>query len=291
MGGKSGGTTVIQPATPAPPSPGQSAAEYAAALPTILQAQLQYQPQFNEADYQSFAKLAPLYTSIADQISKQYYPETYGLQESLAKQASEGMTGEVPQALRQQYLSNLNAQLGTNVNAPVGADYVSRGLLDQAQQYRQYYQNLGLSLAGRQPLTSLQYQPSSFDVAGGFGNAFNTQMGGYGAFSAANRPLLGQQGTPNWIPGLNAAGNFLQGLGSFGNKNPTCWVAAACFGGWYRQETHFARYFVMFHTPIWFRNFYCKYGERISRNKILVKILKPLFIMFAKKGRKLAYGK
>ena len=216
MGGSSGGTTVQAVQAPAAPTAGQSAAEYAAALPSILQAQLQYQPQFNQADYESFAKLAPQYTAVYDQINKQYYPETYGLQEQLAKQASEGACGNIPDWMQQQYRDQANAQLGSNVNSPVGADYVSRGLIDQAQQYRQYYQNLGLSLAGRQPLTSTQYQNPSFNVADQFGQNYNTVMGGYGSYSAASRPVTTQQGTPNWISGLQAGGSVLQGIGSIG---------------------------------------------------------------------------
>ena len=216
MGGSSGGTTVQAVQAPAAPTAGQSAAEYAAALPSILQAQLQYQPQFNQADYESFAKLAPQYTAVYDQINKQYYPETYGFQEQLAKQASEGAGGNIPDWMQQQYRDQANAQLGSNVNSPVGADYVSRGLIDQAQQYRQYYQNLGLSLAGRQPLTSTQYQNPSFNVADQFGQNYNTVMGGYGSYSAASRPVTTQQGTPNWISGLQAGGSVLQGIGSIG---------------------------------------------------------------------------
>lgn len=215
MGGTSGGTTVIQPTTPAAPTAGQSAAEYAAALPSILDAQLKYQPQFDQAQYESFAKLAPQYTAAYDAISKQYYPETYGLQEQLAKQASAaaGAT-DMPDWMKQQYRNEVNAQLGSNVNAPIGADYVSRGLINQAEQYRQYYQNMGLSLAGRQPLTTAQYQPSNFNVADQFGQNYNTMMGGYGSYAAANRPLTGQSGTPNWAIGMQAAGSLLQGVGS-----------------------------------------------------------------------------
>lgn len=217
MGGSSGGQTIVQPSTPAAPTAGQSAAEYAAALPTILQAQLQYQPQFDQANYESFAKLAPQYTAAYDAISKQYYPNTYGLQEQLAKTASEASNAtEIPDWMAQQYRNNVNAQLGTNVNAPIGADYVSRGLIDQAQQYRQYYQNLGLSLAGRQPLTSPQYQQSGFNVADQFAPSYNTQMQGYGAYAQASRPMAIQQGTPNWMGALQAGGQILSGLGSMG---------------------------------------------------------------------------
>lgn len=297
MGGKSGGTTVIQPTTPASPTVGQSAAEYAAALPTILQAQLQYQPQFAASDFSDFQKYAPQYTAVYDAINKQYYPETYGLQETLAKQASDAATAtDIPDWMKQQYRNEVNAQLGTNVNSPIGADYVSRGLIDQAQQYRQYYQNLGLSLAGRQPLTSTQYQQPSFSVANQFMPAYQADLSGYGSYVAANRPLLGQAGTPNWIPGLQAVGSVLQGIGTMqsaaANKAAAagCWVASACFGGWYKEKTVFARYFINNLSPKWFKNLYIKYGELLSKNKIFIKIVYPIFEIFSYIGKVKLYG-
>lgn len=215
MSGDSGGTQVIQPNVAPPPTASQSAAEYAAALPQIYQASLAYQPQFNELDYQSFAKLAPQYAAITDQINKQFNPYTAGLQEQLAKQASEGSSAQIPDWMRQQYTSDLNAQLGSNAGSPVGADYVSRGLMAQQQGYQQYYQNLGLSLSGRQPMAQGYTQPSSFNVSGQFGQNYGNDLAGYSAYNSANRPLLGQAGTPNWALGMNAAGNLMQGVGSF----------------------------------------------------------------------------
>jgi hypothetical protein len=203
-------TTSVYPQTPTPPTAGQSAAEYAAALPTILEAQRQYQPKFAEADYQAFEQLAPKYTAIYDQISKQYYPQTYGLQEQLAKQASEVASAqEIPDWMQQQYRNNVNAQLGTNVNSPIGADYVSRGLIDQAQQYRQYYQNMGLSLAGRQPLTTTQYQQPSFNVANSFAPAYNTNMQGYSSYASASRPTVFQNPSQ-----MSQFGDLMGGIGS-----------------------------------------------------------------------------
>jgi len=50
--------------------------------------------------------------------------------------------------MQDQYRSDLLGQLGSNANSGIGADYVSRNLINQQQQYQQYYQNLGLSLPG-----------------------------------------------------------------------------------------------------------------------------------------------
>jgi hypothetical protein len=292
MGGKSGGTQVVYPETKAAPTAAQSAEDLARALPIQYEAALKYQPQFDALDYASFAKYAPEYTKVYDEINKRLYPETYGLQEQLAKQASEGMSGQVPDWMQQQYRDQMNAQLGTNVNAPIGADYMSRGLLDQAQQYRQYYQNLGLSVAGRQPLTTASYQPGSYNVANQFAGNYNTMIGGYGAYSAAARPLTVQQGTPNWIPGLQAAGSVLQGIGSMGRGAAAagCWVAAACFGGWHAPKTIYARFYINNHAPKLLKSLYIRFGKRISKNKLLVKILKPLFERIALMGKKKLYG-
>lgn len=285
MGGKSGGSTVIQPNTPAPPTAGQSAAEYAAALPSILQAQIQYQPQFNEADFQSFAKLAPLYTQVANNISQQLYPSTTGLQEQLASEASRNATAtQIPDWMAQSYRNSVNSQLGQNVNSPIGADYVSRGLIDQAQQYRSYYQNLGLSLTGRQPLTQPQTQQPSFSVANQFGQNYSSQLGGYGSFVGANRPMLGQQGTPNWIPAMQAAGSAAMGAGMM-----MCWVASVCFGGWYKPKTVMARFYVTYFAPTWFRKIYVKHGEKISKWRG-VNLLTPVFELFAYLGKRKMYG-
>lgn len=291
MGGSSGGTTVYQPAAAAAPTASQSAAEYAAALPTILSAQLKFQPQFDQAQYDSAATLGPKYAALLDQINKQTNPQTAALQETLAGQAMQGATAtQIPDYMRKQYQDTVNAQLGTNANAPIGADYVSRGLINQAEGYRQYYQNLGLSLAGRQPLAGSAGVPqSNFDVAGQTSANYGNVIAGYNAYNNATRPISMQSGTPNWVSGLSAGGSVLQGIGSIGKS--FCWVASECFGGWYAPKTVWARFYVANFAPKWFLKSYIKYGERISKNKILVALLRPLFELFAKKGKAIAYGK
>ena len=209
--GRSGGTQIYQPTPQQAPTPGQSAAEYAASLPQLYQTALQYQPQFSELDYQDFARYAPLYTQISDQLSRQYNPETYAIQENLAREVNQNLAtpqGQVPEWMRRQYQDQVNSQLGANVNSGIGADYASRGLIDQAQNYRSYYQNLGLSLAQRQPLTSPQYSPSSFNVANNTNANYGNALNAYGMYQSAARPFGIQGGTPNWLLGLNAAGNL-----------------------------------------------------------------------------------
>lgn len=286
MGGSSGGTQIYQPAAAAPPTAAQSAAEYAAALPTILKAQLDFQPQFDQAQFDSAAKLGPQYAQLLDSVNKQFNPNTAALQETLAGQALQGSTAtQIPDYMKQQYLNQVNAQLGNNVNAPIGADYVSRGLINQAEGYRQYYQNLGLSLAGRQPLASNAQTPqSNFDVAGNTNANYGNVLAGYNAYNNATRPITTQKGTPNWVAALGAAGNVAGALGGM------CWVAAAAFGGYSQPKTIACRFYLMFHAPVFIRNAYVKYGERISKNKIAVKLLTPILELFAKKGKRILNG-
>lgn len=183
-----GGSTKIEsPTPPAAPTATQSAADWAAALPSIYQTQIQYEPQLLQqqlAMQNAYAQpllqqyltgqqqygtemarqqwelqkeYAPQLAQQQYDITNQLYPQTAGLQEQLASQAQTGMAGGVPDWQRQQYLSDIRANLGTNIGSPIGAEYTSRGLLQQQQDWQRYYQNLGLSVTGRQPLT----QPST----------------------------------------------------------------------------------------------------------------------------------
>jgi hypothetical protein len=217
MGGSSGGTQVYTPTAPAAPSVSSSITDYVNALPQLYAAQMQYAPleaaQQVQLAQQYAAPLAQAYQSAQDIL----YPGTSQLQEQLAQQAQQGLTAGVPDYARQQYQSDMNAQLGTNVNSGIGADYVSRNLMNQQQQYQQYYQNLGLSLAGRQPLvnptspqtTNQMSQLSAGDILGYNSSIYGSQVNG-------SKPITTQSGTPNWILGMQAGGSMLQGLGQMG---------------------------------------------------------------------------
>jgi len=218
MGGKSGGTTtqIIQPTPPPQPSTADAMREYVNSLPALYEAQMKYAPLEAQQQLQLAQQYALPYAQIAQQAQESLYPGTTALQEQLAGQAQQGMQAQVPQAMKEQYRSDLLAQLGENAKAGIGADYVSRNLINQQQQYQQYYQNLGLSLTGRQPLaqpTSPNYTNQLGNYQPGQGLAYTS--GNYGTFAAAGRPMISQNqaGTPNWILGMNAAGNLLQGIG------------------------------------------------------------------------------
>ena len=222
MGGTSGGTStqIIQP-TPAPaPSTAEAIQEYVKSLPAIFEAQLKYAPQEAQQQVELAQQYAVPLAQAYQSAQETLYPGTSALQEQLAGQAQAGITGGVPQSLADQYRSDLKAQLGENTKSGIGADYVSRNLMNQQQQYQQYYQNLGLSLSGRQPLVNPQ-TPGFTNQLGNYnaGQALGYQSSNYGVFTGASRPIVtqNQAGTPNWALGLNAGGNLLQTFSGSGS--------------------------------------------------------------------------
>lgn len=291
MSGSSGGSTtqVIQP-TPAPaPSTAEAIREYVQSLPALYEAQLKYAPLEAQQQVQLAQQYAIPYAQAYQQAQETLYPGTTSLQEQLAKQAQEGMTAGVPQAMQDQYRSDMMAQLGENAKAGVGADYVSRNMINQQQQYQQYYQNLGLSLAGRQPLVNAA-SPSYTNQLGNYspGQGLSYTAGTYGTFTGASQPIVTQQqtGTPNWMLGLQSGMNAAGQLG--GAAIMMCWVAAELFGGWHVPSTQNARKYIIARSPMWFFKLYMSKGEQFARfiatRPLLKRMLTPLFKWFAKQG-------
>lgn len=217
--GSSGKTTtqIIQPTPPPQPSTADAIQAYVNSLPALYEAQFKYAPMEAQQQVDLANQYAVPLAQAYQQAQEVLYPGTTGLQEQLAKQASQGASGAIPQGLQDQYRSDLLAQLGENAKSGIGADYVSRNLMNQQEDYNRYYQSLGLSLAGRQPLVNPQ-TPNYTNQAGNYtpGQGLGYTSGNYGTFASASRPIVSQNqsGTPNWALGLNAFGNILQGVGS-----------------------------------------------------------------------------
>lgn len=186
-----GGTEVIQATPPPAPSTADAINAWVQSMPQVfaqqqIQAPKEAQQQLELA--QQFAlPLAQAYQGAQNAL----YPNTSGLQESMAGQAQEGINAtSMPEWMRKQYQSDFNANLGTNAGSPIGADYVSRGMQNQLFQQKKYYNDLGLSLAGRQPL-SQPAAPNATNYAATFTpqNVMQQMGQNYGVFSSASRPL------------------------------------------------------------------------------------------------------
>lgn len=208
-----GGTKIVQPSPPSQPTAGESAREYAAALPDILAAQLKYQPQFDRQTFESFAELGPEFARVSREVLNEYSPTLASLDEELAGQAldlsQQGLTDEQRDLYRDQFKSLVGEQAGSGI----GADFVAKNLLAQDIAQRQYGQNLGLSLQGKVPIAQAVQQPSNFQVASSFMPAYQTQSSTFGSiFSGAGRPIA-TKGRDY----LGGAGGLLTGIGGLGS--------------------------------------------------------------------------
>ena len=193
-GGDGGGgtTTVVQAPAPAPaPSTAEAINAWVSSLPTVYETQLRYAPQ-EAAQQVSMAQQYALPLAQAFKTGQEaLYPGTSAIQETLAGQATAGATATtMPDWMKQQYRSDINAQLGANVASPIGADYASRNMQRQLFEQQKYYRDLGLSLSGRQPLSQPAI-PQTTNYASTFtpASAMNYMQQGYGTYQAAARPL------------------------------------------------------------------------------------------------------
>lgn len=201
-----------------------------------MELQKQYGPQLLQQEYEAQLKYGPALTQAQYEISKQLYPETVGLQEGLAEQAAAGMQAGVPDWAREQYQSDLRANIGTNIGSGIGADYVSRGLLEQSKGWGDYYRNLALSVTGRQPLTQPatvatpqiqqpqynmpQYQGTGWTQSwtpnttwGNMNQGYGSYIGAYSSMYNSNAQMAMQkQMMPFYY--MTAAGNMMRGAGS-----------------------------------------------------------------------------
>jgi len=209
-------TTIQQPATPAPASTSSSMADYAASLPAVYEAQMKYEPLMQAQNLAMLQQYGAQYGQAQKAINDALYPETAALQEQIASKASEGMNAEIPSWAKDSYRNEMNANLGTNAGSPIGADYASRGMLEQQKNWQDYYTNLGLSASGKQPLatggTTSQlnymqgYQPQQ---------ALNYSANTYGNYSNAYSSMYGtnQQQASQGNPYFNAAAGAVGTLG------------------------------------------------------------------------------
>ncbi len=165
MGGDS--IEMSQPERPQMPTTATSMQDYIDNYPKLMELQRQYNPQQAGLAYDVAAQYGPQYAQLQKQVNEQLYPQTAGLQEQMAGIASRGMEDDVPPAMQAQYLDRLRSEVGPQAGAGIAGDYVSRNMIAQGEKYKQYYQNLGLSLSGRQPLAQNQ-APAYSDAGAGY---------------------------------------------------------------------------------------------------------------------------
>lgn len=182
MGG--GDTIIQQPSAPAAPTAAQNMADYVNNLPAMYQAQMEWNPKLAQQQLDLTTQFAPQYSTLMKNTNEALYPGITDMNAKLTEQAKTGMDAAVPESMRQQYLDTLRSEVGPNAGSGIAGDYVSRNLLNQQQEYNNYYRNLALTLTGRQPLTQAQ-SPAFNDVGSGYnyGQVANNNTQGYGSYA------------------------------------------------------------------------------------------------------------
>lgn len=180
---------------PQAPSAQSEVNAFTSSLPAVYAAQEQYALPMAQAQQSAMQQL---------------YPQLSQLPENLATQANAGMQSGIPTWMQDQYKSDTNAQLGANAGSPIGSDYMSRGLLQQNQNWRQYYQGLASGLTGLQGVAqpNLNYMqgftPNS--VMQGMNQNYGTSANIYGS-------NLGYQSAQNSAM-MNLIGSGIGAVGS-----------------------------------------------------------------------------
>jgi len=226
MGGSGGGQA--QPQAPPTPQAGTSITEFIENQPRLFELQQEQAPQEAQLQLELLQEFGPQLGAAARDAQRAVNPETSAIQEELAGTARARMRGEgISQAERDQFLSDFSGQLGTNAGSPIGAFDTSRNLMLMNQQRQREGENLGLSLAGRQPLAQ-PAAPTTNNISGSlspgdilgfnssnFGsqaNIFGSQAGMYNGDVAAATARRGQ--TMSMIGSIG--GGLLSAGGSMG---------------------------------------------------------------------------
>lgn len=200
-----GSTNVSAPQTPAAPTTTSSIEDYVKNYPTLFAMNQQYAPQEAAQQIALAQQYAAPYGQAMKTAQEAMYPEQTKITNTLLQQAQEGMTSEVPSWMQDKYRSEMNSLMGTNVSSPIANDYVSRGLLQQQQDWQKYYQSMGMSLVGSQPIAqattpATTNQTSTFTPASVMGynsSNYGNYIGAYGSMYGANAQLQGNVNNVN----------------------------------------------------------------------------------------------
>ena len=187
-------------------------------MPTVFAEQQRQAPLEAQQQLELLQQYGLPLSQAAQRIDQILYPNTSGIQENLAGIATQGANAkELPDWMRKQYASDYSANLGTNAGSGMGAEYVSRNMQQQLYGQQQQYQNMGLSLAGRQPLTQAQ-SPQYTNYASTFtpNAAIGAQQNAYNSYMPYWQNYANQQAQISMMPSQSqragqAWGQYLTG--------------------------------------------------------------------------------
>lgn len=233
-----------------------------------------------------------------------YAQQTYG---NLSNNINAILTGQTPQAQGIGGVSDAQNQSMVNQSVrSVLPQFQSAGILDSGIAFQgatraaqdTSNQNAQFNVSAAQNLFNL--------ASGGQSNLQGQLQGGVNSLSSqlAGLRTVNQSGSTigmnPFLKSMQTSAGQSFNLGQYswagggGAKGTvgSCWVAAEIFDGWSDIRTNLTRFYIIFHSPKWFRNTYIKYGEKfakfISNKTILKNILRPLFELMVSRGGKYA---
>jgi hypothetical protein len=169
------------------PTYSETSAQRIASIPQEYEAKQKYDPLYNQLDWEQLQKYTPLVNDLMAAEQQRLSPNQYALNEDLAQQALTGSKADLPALMKQSALDTFRSEIGSNVGSPIGAEYTSRNLAQLGEQYRNNYQNMGLSLLNKFPTQAQSATPQGNQglSAQNLNSSYGTQMQGYGAYQSA----------------------------------------------------------------------------------------------------------
>lgn len=210
-----GGSTKIN--VPEAPTAGESMADWIKNYPAMWELQEKYAPLEAQQQVALAQQYAQPFGEAMKTAQEAMYPNETAFTQQALQQAQTGMNQGLPDWARQSYMDTMRAQLGENALAGAGADYMSTGLLEQQKNWQDYYTNLGLSIAGKQPISQAT-MPGYSNYASTYTptSVMNYNAQNYGNYANAWSNAAANQSNP-----------FLNILGSIGGG-----LAGGIGGGW-----------------------------------------------------------
>jgi hypothetical protein len=198
---------------------------------------------------------------------------------------------------QQEATGGANATLGgtgklINLRTRGTAGGVAPALAEAARTQGRTLATGGLDVANANAqLKQAQQAQALQQLQGLYGTDTSNQLRAMGlsAEDLQNELAAGRQGWLQNTEGvLSSLGQLGQGVGAV--MHGPCWIAAATFDGWEDPRTTLVREWLTGEfKKTWYGkitiDFYLRFGERVAKSKIAVRMLRPLFMLALKKAQ------
>ena len=202
---------VVSPSVPSAPSYSSTIQDYIKNYPDI---------------YKLMEEYAPKQALLQKQTYENLYPNQAGLGEQLGGIASQGMTADAPDWYTQKTRDQLKSTFGRNlVYNPQAQEQYGTGMQQAAYDWQKYYQQMGLSLAGKTPVygadTSMTQSYTPSQTAQYASNNYGNYLGAWGQVNPAYTRGGGGYNMAGGLGGMGAGalaggyvGSIVPGIGT-----------------------------------------------------------------------------